>query len=176
MQIGARRRRLLIATATTKSQNASGGVAAWHAGVTCNGRATGHISSLNVYTPWHMNASPPWRFADESSTLTTDSRTDTSTANCILMANEPHAGTQNHNSPACPRRAGLQSSRGAGGEGGGARAPATSTRASPLMRQFGAAALAAHAHVHMHACPHNQHRNIRVCTMRFMRPVPNTGQ
>ena len=119
MQIGARRRRLLIATATTKSQNASGGVAAWHAGVTCNGRATGHISSLNVYTPWHMNASPPWRFADESSTLTTDSRTDT--ANCILMANEPHAGTQNHSSPACPRRAGLQSSRGAGGGGGRAR-------------------------------------------------------
>jgi hypothetical protein len=117
VQIGARRRRLLIATATTKSQNASGGVAAWHAGVTCNGRATGHISSLNVYTPWHMNASPPWRFADESSTLTTDSRTDT--ANCILMANEPHAGTQDHSSPACPRWSGLQSSRGAGG----ARAP-----------------------------------------------------
>ena len=72
VQVGARRRCSLIniATATTNSQNVSGGVAASHASVTCNGRAACQISSMHVYSPSHTNASPSWMFADESSTLT----------------------------------------------------------------------------------------------------------
>jgi hypothetical protein len=100
VQIGARRRRLLIATATTKSENASGGVAASHAGATCNGRAACHVLSLTVDSPWHTIVSPSWRFKDESSTLTDQLKYRHDTA-----VTQYPVQNQHQSSPAPPGRA-----------------------------------------------------------------------
>ena len=134
VQIGARRRCLLIAiaTATTKSQNAPSGVVASHAGVACNGRAACHVLSLDVHSQLHTNARLSWRFADESSSYINFDQpiqVPTLPPNC----NEAHAEHQHQSSPASPRRAGPQSRRGSGGDEGGGRAhPRNQNRGIPV--------------------------------------------